>query len=128
MCHEVPFRPEDVLKAVRAVEQACLTHGFEPNIAMPLVSNRFVRLLFALMYDLERESEDARANQCIADITTRLNELGYTSFRHGIQTMKHLPKRNLENEILLQDLKQLFDPNGIIAPRRYENGPDPVDQ
>ena len=120
VCHEVPFRSEDIAKAINVVEQECEKFGFEPNIAMPIVSNRYIRFLFALMYDLEREGEDDKARDCVAQSINRLNEFGYTSFRHGIQTMQHLPDRNSGNLKLLQDLKQLFDPNGIVAPGRYE--------
>ena len=120
VCHEIPLRSQDVGAALKIVYRACEDNGFEPNIALPLVSNRFIRLLFAVIYDIERIPEDEKANSCVAQSISNLNDAGYTSFRNGIQTTQMLPDRRPENAKLLQDFKNVLDPNGIISPGRYE--------
>jgi 4-cresol dehydrogenase (hydroxylating) flavoprotein subunit len=116
----IPFRSADVRAAVRIAEQGCLSHGFEPNIALICTSERNIDATVMIMYDRDVEGEDAKARACHDKVLSDLVESGYIPYRLGIQSMSSLPPVGDDSRLFRQRLKRMIDPKSILAPGRYE--------
>lgn len=95
-----------------------LAHGFEPLISITLVTDRAVTCVVSICFDRDCEGEDARALACYHALLGALTAEGYHSYRLGIQAMSRGPAADSAQGFLDQ-LKQVCDPGGILAPGRY---------
>jgi 4-cresol dehydrogenase (hydroxylating) flavoprotein subunit len=116
----LPFVGEHVVKAVRLMESTTAAHGFEPLIGMSCATGRIINVYLALMYDREVACEDARAMACHDELLARLTEEGYPPYRLGVQSMSANSSSVGCYGALIDRLKSAIDPNGILAPGRYD--------
>ena len=79
-------------------------------------------LIPLIIFDRDDGEDDTRALACHDELLARLNELGYLPHRLGIQSMRGTPECIDGFEATIARLKQLLDPNGILAPGRYDFG------
>ncbi len=119
LCFVVPLRGCDVLEAVRMAGSLIEEHGFEPNIGMSCASPRCVHLFLAIIYDRDHPGHDQTAMECHDKVMSQLTEAGHNPNRLGIHSMDALPVVIDDSGSLLARLKQAFDPDGLLAPRRY---------
>ena len=96
-----------------------LKHGFEPMISLTLLTERTIGCVIAITYDRDVAGEDEKALACHEQLLRELNERGYFPYRLGIQSMDQMHGVSGYNS-LLGTLKDTLDPNGILAPGRYE--------
>lgn len=120
LCHIVPYTAAEVQSATSLVESIVLEHGFEPNAALLAVSERSLHLFVVLLYDRDVAGQDQLAMDCHDQLFTALERNGYSANRLGIHSMRLMNGLSSEHRELLGRLKQCFDPQGIIAPGRYE--------
>ena len=59
------------------------------------------------------------AQACIQEMEARYMEQGYPPYRVGINSMHHVVREDDPFWRTVRDLKKVLDPNGIIAPGRY---------
>lgn len=115
----VPFRGNDIRKAVTILEETALAHNFEPSVGLNCISERNINIIAAIVYDRDVAGEDERAMTCYKAMTQKLAEAGYIPYRLGIQSMSDLPAVQDDYHQVVHRLKQAFDPNNILAPGRY---------
>lgn len=120
ICAALPFSSRHLKRAELVVVEVFARHGFEPNIAMTFNSERYAVMFPFLLYDRDVDGEDRRARACHDEALGALIDAGYVPYRLGIQSMESFPKVNDDSSSLIQDVRTLVDPNGIVAPRRYE--------
>ena len=60
-----------------------------------------------------------RAHECIQEMEARYMEQGFPPYRVGINSMHQVVHENDTFWQTVSSLKQALDPNGIIAPGRY---------
>jgi len=96
-----------------------LRHGFEPAISLTLISERSLCCVISIAYDRDVPGEDARAMACHHDLLERLAARGYYSYRLGIQSMAQMSHAS-GYAALIDSIKNAVDPNGILAPGRYQ--------
>ena len=116
-----PTAPADGLKVealTRFVSATMLKYGFEPAISLTLISPRAVFCIVSMAYDREVDGEDRQARECYNEITRLCHDRGFFPYRLGIQSPE-LPVNEAYTK-LIERLKNAFDPNGILAPGRYE--------
>ena len=105
--------------AIWGLAQTTLTEfGFEPIISVTLLTERSLSCVITIAYDRLVSGEDERAMQCHRLLLERLARAGYHSYRLGIQSMDGMRGETGYNR-LLQAIKGVCDPNGILAPGRY---------
>ncbi|TWT91989.1 FAD-binding oxidoreductase [Stieleria varia] len=120
LCHELPNRANDVLRATEIVKRHFSACGFEDNVALAFCSGRHVRMLGCLVYDRTQAGQDATASRCFHRTNSELVNNGYFPIRLGVDSMDHGPSRTADQSEVMQELKAFWDPNRVIAPGRYE--------
>jgi 4-cresol dehydrogenase (hydroxylating) len=125
----VPFHASDVKRANAIITRVCRVHGFEPAISFSHVRDRSLHYYAALAFDRENPEEDAGALRCHAVLTDELMKAGYYFHRLPLVAMNVLERQDPGFTSLYAAIKQAVDPDGILAPGRYDLGRrEPKDQ
>ena len=114
-----PNTGRDVQAMADIGEDTALEHGFEPLISVSLITERSTTTTVSLTYDREVPGEDGRAMACYRDMIEKLIAKGYPPYRLNTVAMDFANLTGAYGETL-RTLKNALDPNGILAPGRYE--------
>lgn len=117
-----PVLPIDgrlALAFAREISAIMLSHGFEPLISMTLLTERSLSCIISITYDRDIPGEDQKAMGCYRAVMDKASERGYYSYRLGIQSMDAGKGQGGYNRFV-ETLKRAIDPDGILAPGRYE--------
>jgi 4-cresol dehydrogenase (hydroxylating) len=87
-------------------------------ISVTMATERSLAFVISLTYDRDVAGEDDRAIACHSELLQDLIANGYPPYRLGLQSMEVMNKNT--SAALLMTLKEAIDPNGILAPGRYE--------
>jgi 4-cresol dehydrogenase (hydroxylating) len=96
-----------------------IEYGFEPSISMTLITERAVACVISICYDRDVPGQDDQAMACYRQLQRELMQRGYYSYRLGIQAMSELNGPDGYAD-LVRAIKNTIDPNGILAPGRYQ--------
>jgi 4-cresol dehydrogenase (hydroxylating) len=96
-----------------------LDYGFEPSISITLITERAVACVISISYDRHESGQDRQAMACYRHLQEELASHGYYPYRLGIQAMSELSAKDGQN-LLVRALKAALDPNGVLAPGRYD--------
>jgi 4-cresol dehydrogenase (hydroxylating) len=107
-------------KMTAAVTEVLLAHGFEPGMTLTLVSERALDNVVSITYDRDEPGADERALACRAALYRRLTDDGIYPYRLDVRSAEVMPSGNADYRSFLQDLKRLADPDGVLAPGRYD--------
>ena len=80
----------------------------------------FCVLVGSLVYDRDLPAQDERAAACHHALYSQLCAVGFYPYRMSIDEMSHPLPCHDDSGALLQALKQLLDPQDILAPGRYD--------
>jgi len=125
LCPEVPFDGPMVGKTLAICESGLKEAGFDPVISMDCYTPRSLHLSILILYDRETPGEDERAMLCHDQLLEALAAIGIFPFRLGIQSMPFAAQSTGACWNLIRRLKQSLDPNGTLAPGRYDGNPLP---
>lgn len=117
-----PAEGKHALAIWRIAEGTFARHDFEPAISVTLITGRALDCVIGISYDRDVPGEDERAMACHDDLLSRLTEAGYYPYRLGLQSMRRLPRPEDSYINTLSAIKNALDPNGILAPGRYDLG------
>ncbi len=95
-----------------------LRFGFEPMVSLTFLTPRLISCVVSISYDRDVLGQDEKAAACHDELVQTCSERGYYPYRLGIQSMNQIPEAESYTYIL-QRLKNTLDPNGILAPGRY---------
>jgi 4-cresol dehydrogenase (hydroxylating) len=93
--------------------------GFEPQISISLITERSLTCVITLSFDRNVPGEDHRALACYQELTAELLARGYPPYRLNVRSMGAVENCPVYAQIL-GDIKAVLDPNGVLAPGRYE--------
>ncbi len=117
-----PALGDKVLQLTTDVGRTLLRYGFEPQISLTLLTPRTVSCIISISFDRNVAGEDDKAHACHREIVSLCTAGGYYPYRLSI-----LGAQGLEDSpdylALLGKLKSVVDPNGILAPGRYDFRP-----
>jgi 4-cresol dehydrogenase (hydroxylating) len=116
----VPATGAEVQRATEIVTETMLAGGFEPSISVTLITSRTASCVVSLNYDREIPGEDDRARACYEDLAAKCEAAGYVPYRLGILSMGRGSGEETPSSLFLRELKEFLDPNGVLAPGRYE--------
>lgn len=120
-----PLRGADARQLVEAVTATALAAGFEPDISCMALRERTLNYHISITYDRDVPGDDERALKCSEKLRGELRDLGYPPYRLGITSMGAMAQTNPVYLALLHGMKQLCDPDNVIAPGRYLPSPSP---
>jgi 4-cresol dehydrogenase (hydroxylating) len=115
-----PAKGAEVRCCTRIIERAMLGAGFEPLIRVAFTGDRAVFVTTLLIFDRDDPEEARRAAELYRELTSMLLEEGYPPYRAAITGMDLLDPDGATYWGAVAALKEALDPNGIIAPGRYE--------
>jgi 4-cresol dehydrogenase (hydroxylating) len=86
-----------------------------------MINERALVAIISIAFDASDPAEAQRAKECYRAALTRAFELGYPPYRVGIDAMDLLGQAR-EDPFwnATEALKRALDPDGIIAPGRYQ--------
>ena len=101
------------------VEVTCRRFGIEPLITLTTVDEQTFDATIPILFDRDNPDETARATACHEELLKEGLEIGAIPYRYGISQMQSLIDLapNYWNNV--KSLRDVFDPNRIIAPSRY---------
>ena len=115
----VPMSGNDARAAVDATEAIFGGHGFEAYITFNMVNTKVLEGVINLAFDRTQPARVEAAHRAIEALQQRFMALGFTPYRLGIQSMPGFLDAQDPFWQTVRELKQVFDPNHIIAPGRY---------
>jgi 4-cresol dehydrogenase (hydroxylating) len=115
----VPNTGRDISEVTRLATDVLLEHGFEPQMSISLATERTLICITTISYDRAVAGEDARAMTCYRTLVEQLIARGYPPYRLNVETMEYAAPDSAYSE-LIGKLKQAVDPDGILAPGRYD--------
>ncbi|MCF7816842.1 MAG: FAD-binding oxidoreductase [Kiritimatiellales bacterium] len=115
----IPACGETVFDVVRDTRDHFAHHGFEAAITVNLMNTKAMEGVVSLAFDRRDAAQTAKAHACIQEMEARYMEQGYPPYRVGINSMHLVVHENDPFWRTVRDLKKVLDPNGIIAPGRY---------
>ncbi len=115
-----PARGSEVRRCTEIIERQMLAAGFEPLIRIAFTSDRAVFVTTLLTFDRDNPDEAERAAELHRGLSELLLEEGYPPYRATIESMDLLDPDGSTFWGTAKALKDALDPNGIIAPGRYE--------
>lgn len=117
----LPMRGADVLRLHALVAPIFAHHGFDLFMTISLVNERALCAVITIAFDRDNAAETARARACHAAVFAKVLAAGYIPYRVGIESMAALDEDG--NDAFWRvtaRIKAALDPQGIIAPGRYE--------
>jgi len=116
----VPNTGAHATEVTQLATDVLLKHGFEPQISISLATERSLFCVTTLSYDRNVPGEDDRAMECYRVLVEELLARGYPPYRLNVSSMRYSERAGSYTD-LLRGLKEVFDPNHILAPGRYES-------
>jgi 4-cresol dehydrogenase (hydroxylating) len=116
----LPLDGQAVREAVAITEQVCAGKcGFVPYVTLNSASRDSLEAVINLLFRKDDPNEVDKAHRCVDELIRELMGKGYILYRVGIQSMGSVVQEQSPYWQLIARLKEVFDPNHIIAPGRY---------
>jgi 4-cresol dehydrogenase (hydroxylating) len=118
----LPMLPLDgrvAADAMRLMEETMARHGLLPMATVNILDERCIEIVLSVPFRRDQPERVAAATACVDHLQREFLARGYPPYRVGIQYMSTVVR---ENDVFWQTaraIKQVLDPNGIIAPGRY---------
>ncbi|MES3020516.1 MAG: FAD-binding oxidoreductase [Pseudomonadota bacterium] len=116
----IPLRGADLLELHAMVAPLFREHGFDLFVTFSLINERALGGVITLTYDKDDPDEVARAQACYGAAFARVMAAGFIPYRVGNQSMAELDPHADVYWQTVAKIKAALDPDGIIAPGRYE--------
>jgi 4-cresol dehydrogenase (hydroxylating) flavoprotein subunit len=115
----VPLDGASVAELARAAEGVFRAHGFPLYMTFNTIARDAAECVLTLIFDRTVDGETMRAQRCIDSMTGVATRLGYPPYRLNIQSMDCAAKEEIPFWQVVESLKEVFDPDHVIAPGRY---------
>lgn len=118
----LPLRGEDMLAVYALAEAQFVRHGFDLFATFSMINERTLGGVLTVAYDRDDPEETARARACHDAVFAQMLEAGYIPYRAGNHSMAALDPDGDSYWRTVAALKAALDPQGILAPGRYQPG------
>jgi 4-cresol dehydrogenase (hydroxylating) flavoprotein subunit len=118
----LPIIPADggiVQRVVSETRDLFARHGFTAAITVNLMDCKAMEGVVSLAFDRRDVERTKAAQACIEEMEGWYMAMGYPPYRVGINSMHQVVRPDDSYWLTVRDLKKVLDPNGIIAPGRY---------
>ncbi len=118
----LPMRGADALGLHALVAPIFARHGFDLFMTISLINERALCAVLTVAYDRDDPFETVRARDCHRAVFDAVMVAGYLPYRVGIESMSSLDPYGDVFWQVTAKIKAALDPQGLIAPGRYEPG------
>lgn len=122
----IPLRGQLVASAVYEIEELICGCSFEPMVSLRVMDGRSLRAVVGIFFDRDLPGEDERAEQCLRKLGSYFYKQKLRPYRLGLKNMQSSFLFRPDAGVL-QSIKTALDPEGILAPGRYEQLGGPSD-
>jgi 4-cresol dehydrogenase (hydroxylating) len=116
----LPMDGQAVREAMEMAQQVTLKHGFIPYMTLNSASAESLEAVINIVFLRNDGQQVETAHRCVNELVTSYMQTGFTLYRAGIQSMSSIVNEDSPYWQLIGRLKDVFDPNHIIAPGRYD--------
>lgn len=116
--HVAPLQGRHGIALAEIASRVLLSHGFEPMLSFTAITGRALLCVISITFDRDAPGEDRRALDCYAALQRELESKGFFPYRLSINAMAAMRASGAYG-MLLEGIKRITDPWGIIAPGRY---------
>ena len=114
----LPNTGAHAIEVARLATQVLLDHGFEPQMSISIATGRSAICVITISYDRDVAGEDDRALTCYQVLVEALLARGYPPYRLPVGSMAYFDRSAASG--VVRTLKAALDPNGVLAPGRYD--------
>lgn len=115
----VPMLGLEVDHFLKTVEPLFKKYGFEMYVALMVGNARTAIVLLSIFYDKTNATETHNASALYYEIGALTEKMGYQQYRTSTMYMDRIFSGAPEYKEFCQKLKNVIDPNGIMAPGKY---------
>jgi 4-cresol dehydrogenase (hydroxylating) len=115
----LPLEGQAVCEAMEMAQQVTLKHGFIPYTTLNSASTESLEAVINIVFQRDEAIQVEAAHRCVDEMVKSYMQKGFTLYRAGIQSMNSIVNEASPYWQLIARLKNVFDPNRIIAPGRY---------
>ncbi len=116
----VPMDGQSFFEAVKLTEEILEEkYGFTPYITMNMAKDKVFESVINIAFHRSDQAKVDKAHQAIKELNQQFVTSGFIPYRVGIQAMSEIIDPNDYHWQLVAELKDVFDPNKIISPGRY---------
>ena len=115
----LPLQGAAVRAAMEMALQVTSKHGFTPYVTLNSASPESLEAVINIVFPKGDSIQVEQAHRCVDELVARYMQDGLILYRAGIQSMSSIVKADSPHWQLIARLKDVFDPNHIIAPGRY---------
>lgn len=123
MLFSLPILPLDgksLEKAANATVEIFCKHGFEAYITFNIIDSKSIESVINLAFLKSDKTALEKAKTAIDELNQFFMNEGFILYRSDIDRMHHvITEKEDPFWSTVRELKSVFDPNGIIAPGRY---------
>lgn len=116
----VPMRQSAVRACVDMVTRITKAHGMEPLITFTSVGDKLFDSTVPLIFDRNDGRALTSATACHEALLREGRDRGFFPYRISIDAMEALSGWQSDSKVFHARLRQSIDPDGLIAPGRYE--------
>ncbi|XYJ08429.1 FAD-binding oxidoreductase [Telluria sp. B2] len=116
----LPLRGEDLLAVHALAEAQFERHGFDLFATFSMINERSLGGVLTIAYDKDDAEETARARACHDAVFHEMFDAGYIPYRVGSHSMAALDPTGDSYWRTVAALKTALDPQGVLAPGRYQ--------
>jgi 4-cresol dehydrogenase (hydroxylating) len=116
----LPLRGADLLEVHALAEPLFRRFGFDLFCTFSMINERSLGAVLTIAYDQDDPAEVQRAHQCYRTLFDTFVAGGFLPYRVGHQSMGALDPHGDSFWRTVRTLKEALDPDGILAPGRYE--------
>lgn len=114
----LPLNGKAVVAVVDELEGVAARHGHKLYMTLNIETSTSMVAVINLLFDRSQPEETARAHRCADDMLACIRRHGLEPYRARADMMPDVVENN-EYWRTIRQLKEVFDPDNIIAPGRY---------
>lgn len=118
----LPLRGGDLLAVLGLAEPVFKEYGFDLFATFSMLNERSLGGVLTIAFDRDNPDETVRARRCYQKLFHEMVRMGYIPYRVGNQSMADLDPEGDSYWRMVASIKQALDPEGILAPGRYQPG------
>jgi 4-cresol dehydrogenase (hydroxylating) len=115
----IPLDGPIIQQVIELTDRTGTSFGFKPAVTLNLMSDRTLEGVVSIDFARADPERRQRAKECLRALNRAYMDLGCTPYRVDIDNMDVVLRPDDPFWLAVRSVKQVWDPDGIIAPGRY---------